>query len=316
MAAFGIGTGTTGARADLLLCDDIVDIRSLYSTQERQRVKDAFHNNLMNLLEPAGRFWGLCTPWHPDDLNAELKANQHYALFRRAVGPNLESVWPEKWPTELLAARRAEIGEESFARGYRLQPFNSQEVVIHPHWVQYWPECPTRVACEQVVLAVDPAVSDQRRADATAFVVAARLTMDGQRMVIILAATAQRWRTPAMIEALGQWDQHWQPDAILFESNAAFAGIRDVMTQRTRFGSRVVGKPQTRSKASRIAALSVAIQNGSVRLLGQGQQCQADQRELFEQLTQYPFASHDDLADACATAVEHLLKQQEPRVWI
>ena len=29
----------------------------------------------MNLLEPDGRFWGLFTPWHRDDLNARLKVN-------------------------------------------------------------------------------------------------------------------------------------------------------------------------------------------------------------------------------------------------
>lgn len=64
VAAFGVGTGSTGARADLLVCDDIVDVRSLHSPGDRQRVRDYFTNNLLNLLEPDGRFWGLCTPWH------------------------------------------------------------------------------------------------------------------------------------------------------------------------------------------------------------------------------------------------------------
>lgn len=63
-SAVGVGTGSTGARADLLVCDDIVDVRSIASRAERDRVKDHFRNNLMNLLEPDGRFWGLYTPWH------------------------------------------------------------------------------------------------------------------------------------------------------------------------------------------------------------------------------------------------------------
>ena len=41
---------------------------ALRSRADRRRVKDFFHENLMNLLEPDGRFWGLFTPWHPDDL--------------------------------------------------------------------------------------------------------------------------------------------------------------------------------------------------------------------------------------------------------
>src|SRR5262245_39360402 len=82
VAAFGVGAGSTGTRADLLICDDVVDVRSLYSKAERDRVADYFTNNLMNLLEPGGRCWVLFTPWHLDDLNARLKRNEMYALLR------------------------------------------------------------------------------------------------------------------------------------------------------------------------------------------------------------------------------------------
>jgi hypothetical protein len=120
--AFGVGAGSTGTRADLLVCDDIVDVRALQSRAERRRVIDYFHDNLMNLLEPDGRFWGLFTPWHHDDLNSRLKKNGAYALFREPVGADLEPIWEAKWPAERLRERKAEIGSLSFARGYLLQP--------------------------------------------------------------------------------------------------------------------------------------------------------------------------------------------------
>src|SRR5438309_1600339 len=124
LTAVGVGSVSTGSRADLLICDDIVDVKALRSRADRDRVKAFFHENLMNLLEPDGRFWGLFTPWHKDDLNSDLKKNPAYALFRRAVEPRnspaapqqpgcspadeWETVWPEKWPAERLAARRRE----------------------------------------------------------------------------------------------------------------------------------------------------------------------------------------------------------------
>src|SRR5437667_2136019 len=86
LTAVGVGSVSTGSRADLLICDDIVDVKALRRRADRQRVKVFFHENLMNLLEPDGRFWGLFTPWHKDDLNSDLKKNPAYALFRRAVG--------------------------------------------------------------------------------------------------------------------------------------------------------------------------------------------------------------------------------------
>lgn len=111
VAAFGVGAGSTGTRADLLVCDDIVDVRALHSRAERERAAAFFHDNLLNLLEPDGRFWGLCTPWHPDDLNARLKRNPAFALFRHAVGDDLAPVWEAKWPRMQFMSRIArEIG--------------------------------------------------------------------------------------------------------------------------------------------------------------------------------------------------------------
>ena len=138
VAALGIGSGSTGTRADLLVCDDVVDVRSLHSKAARERVADYFANNLMNLLEPDGRFWGLFTPWHRDDLNARLKKNGAYALFSRAVGADFEPVWPERWPADALRARKEEIGSASFSRGYRLQSVADEDTPIRASWIRFW----------------------------------------------------------------------------------------------------------------------------------------------------------------------------------
>jgi hypothetical protein len=56
VTAVGVGPVSTGSRADLLVCDDIVDVQALRSRADRERVKAFFHENLMNLLEPDGHF--------------------------------------------------------------------------------------------------------------------------------------------------------------------------------------------------------------------------------------------------------------------
>jgi predicted phage terminase large subunit-like protein len=305
VSAVGLGTGSTGARADLLICDDVVDVRSLQSAAERERAKAYFHNNLMNLLEPDGRFWGLCTPWHGADLNAELKANPAFHVFRRAVGPNLESVWPEKWTRERLEARKREIGSASFARGYFLTPVAQEELLIPRDWVAFYDDALEHVEYDLVMLSVDPAIGTTDHHDATGLVVIGRRAT-GE--IDCLEANAVRLALPDLVTLLGQWDARWQPDEILFESNAAFAGIRDLLVRHTTFGPRIKSLVQSKSKHSRIAALSVLVEQKRVRF-------KREQTALFDEMTTYPHAAHDDLVDALASGVHYLTQRFEPRVW-
>ena len=314
VAAFGLGSGSTGARADLLVCDDVVDVRSLASKAERDRAGEFFHNNLLNLLEPGGRCWVLCTPWHADDLNSRLKGNPAFAHFRRAVGPGLEPVWAAKWPADRLAERRAEIGSTAFARGYHLTVLDEQSVTVPAAWVQFWCDAVPRETYERVVLAVDPAVSTASGADASALVTLGKLP--GVNEVRVLEAFARRVSAPGLVQLIADADERWRPDTILFESNAAFAGLRDLLRRHATFGPRVTGEAATRGKAGRVAALGVTVESGTVRLKGTpGGAVDAGQRALFEELTTFPFAAHDDLVDALAAGAAELLGKPEQRIW-
>jgi predicted phage terminase large subunit-like protein len=310
VASVGVGAATTGARADLLVCDDIVDVRLLHSRADRERVAAYFHENLVNLLEPDGRLWCLFTPWHSDDLNARLKRNPAFALFRRPVGDNLEPVWPAKWPRQALERRRAEIGSIAFARAYRLVCVPDDAVAICPAWVRFWtaPADP-----EAVILAVDPAVSVKARADASALVTLARTA---ENQIHCLEAIARRVSAPDLVQLIDDADRRWRPEAILFEANAAFAAVRDLLMRHARFGPKIKSVVQTRDKAARVSAFSVPVENGSFRLKGDGRGgVDPGQQALFDEMTTFPAGEHDDLLDAAAFGAEELLNRKEPRVW-
>ena len=140
----------------------------------------------MNLLEPDGRFWNLSTPWHPNDVNSWLKSTGVYPLYRRAVGPNDEPVWQEKWPVEALRRRKAEIGEAGYARGYRLACVNEEDSLIQRDWLHFHTE--TNPTFDRTVLAIDPAVSTSAKADASALVLAGR----SGTTVLVMQALARR----------------------------------------------------------------------------------------------------------------------------
>src|SRR5262249_34055654 len=107
-----------------------------------------------------------------------------------------------------------------------------------------------------------------------------------------------------------------RPDVILFEANAAFAGIKDLLVRHARFGPKVKGITQSKDKASRVSAFSVPVENGSFRLKGTDpRHVDPGQQELFDEMTTFPFGEHDDLLDAAASGTAYLLERPEPRVW-
>ena len=310
VAAFGIGAGATGTRADLLICDDIVDVKAMYGRADRERARIDFDNNLLNLLEPDGRFWGLSTPWHRDDLNAHLKKNPAYAIFRQAIDAELTPIWPEKWSHEALAIRREEIGEAAFARGYRLLPVSEGEMIIDPDWVKAWMR--PQPTFESIVIAIDPAVSSGSKADATGIVVLGKAS----GVVYCLDAKAYRVKLPELLPLIDQLDQLWQPTAICFESNAAFKGICDLLKDDRHYGHKVQGRPSQGSKVSRIDTFAVRVQRGEFLIRGTDSgEVDPEQKELFNEMTTFPFGDHDDLLDAAAAGTEFLLGTREPRVW-
>lgn len=309
IAAIGIGAASTGSRADLLVCDDIVDVKSIASRSQRKRIKEYFRDNLMNLLEPDGRCWNLFTPWHADDLNNELKQNPEFAHFRRAVSDDLEPVWPERWSRERLEERRREIGSISFARGYRLTPLAVESSLIHADWIRLWQEA---MPWERVILSIDPALSISERADASALVLLAKMADNTIRCI---EAVARRVATPHLIMLIDEMDQRYHPDVILFEANAAFRGIHDLMVRHAGFGPKIKAITQVKDKATRVAAFSVAVENGTFQLRGRNGVVDPSQQALWDEMTMFPVAEHDDLLDAASTGTKYLLDYREPRIW-
>ena len=120
---------------------------------------------------------------------------------------------------------------------------------------------------------------------------------------------------PDLVALIDSFDREWNPAVILFETNAAFLGIKDLLARHARFGPKLKSVMQSADKGSRVSAFSVAVENGAFRLKGSATGVDAGQRELFDEMTVFPFGEHDDLLDAAATGTAFLLDRRAPRAW-
>lgn len=118
IVGLGIGTSITGKHADVVVTDDIVNVKDRTSQAERERTKRAYME-LQNIKNRGGRIINTGTPWHKDDA---------FTLM-----PN-----PKKWTwkdTGLISEEEAEdikahMTNSLFAANYELRHIAEDDVIF------------------------------------------------------------------------------------------------------------------------------------------------------------------------------------------
>lgn len=148
--ASGVLSTGAGGRADLLLCDDVVDLKnSVINPAQREQVIKAIKETWFSLVSSTGKIVWICTPYHIADATHNLKDTgafkvwwtpairyeKHYddtgnLILDDETGQAKVTkiiLWPDKWSEEKLEARRQELGTRVFTRQYLLNAMSDEE---------------------------------------------------------------------------------------------------------------------------------------------------------------------------------------------
>lgn len=118
VVGLGIGTSITGKHADIVITDDIVNIKDRISKAERERTKVQYME-LQNICNRGGRFINTGTPWHKEDAISIMPNVKRYDCYSTGL------ITREK-----LEQLRESMSDSLFAANYELKHIADKDAMF------------------------------------------------------------------------------------------------------------------------------------------------------------------------------------------
>lgn len=118
ITGLGIGTSITGKHADIVITDDIVNLKDRVSRAERESTKLAFME-LQNIKNRGGRFINTGTPWHKEDAISMMPNVRKYDCYSTGLISK-----------EQLAGLRTSMSDSLFAANYELKHIADKDAMF------------------------------------------------------------------------------------------------------------------------------------------------------------------------------------------
>lgn len=114
----GITSSVTGKHANVVVTDDIVNLKDRISKAERERTK-AFYQELQNIKNRDGKIINTGTPWHKDDAISLMPNVQKYDCYSTGL------ITPDK-----LKTLRSSMSDSLFAANYELKHIADKDAMF------------------------------------------------------------------------------------------------------------------------------------------------------------------------------------------
>ncbi len=301
----GVLKAIYGARYDLVILDDIIDLKNSSTTGQRQKIVDWHDTTLLSRLMRGDREWIIGTPWNKYDAYHVL-AERGIPCFKYPVETNGKFLWPEQWDAERLAARKQKMTAWRFWQQYYMQdqspdesPFDlgviERAYIPDTHWRN-----PAMVPADwQFLTGVDLGIEQKKDSDRTVF---CTLATDGVKKLIV-DIRAGKWKAKEkkrIAEAL-----HRQYGGMfVVESNSAQRLMIEMLEDYTRvpvMGSRTEHATKVSDEWG-IPSLAIDVENGRWQIPAKPN-APLEIRELIDEMVMYNPTSHTgDTLMACYLA--------------
>lgn len=317
--ACGVGGGTTGRPANLLLIDDPIKNRTeADSASNRNKLWGYYNSSLVNRKQPTNDGRPpievlIQTRWHPDDLAGRIMTSDdwqdgdwHHIDFP-AISASGSPLWPERFDIDYLTKMQRRDPRE-FAALYQQQPYVAGGDMIKTNWFNTYRPQDLPASFQSTILTVDSAFSTKTSADPSVIM---QLGLSHTGDIYILNVIRERIDYPSLKRRLigenarlrgrglrGIYIEEFSAGAVLVQELKKTPGLA-VIPYRT-YGAR--GKAT--DKVTRLSSVLPLIEGGRVFIPED-----ADWLDDFiEEAQGFPNTKHDDQIDALAMGLDILNK--------
>lgn len=248
-----------GLHVGAVLCDDMPDESSLYSDEQREKLKELLKGTIEPIVEPYGYFIVCGTPYSsaPNELYQVLKADKRFYCFEYPViFPDGRPLAPDRYTFDQILAKKEELGTIVFNREYLVVPISDSSTIFPYEYlmrstigmenirfatsIDDYP-----IKLQRVHIGVDFAVSGNIGADYTVYSV---WGVDSMKNYHLLTYYRQKGMSHnEQIDKIVQLDRLFRPNKIVCESNgfqsilsalARERGLKNIETFTTTEGNK------------------------------------------------------------------------------
>ena len=317
--AGGYGSAWLGRRLDLLVDDDLADLKLNSGTDDaRSALQQWFKEVITNCLEKESQAIMIGTMQHHKDLYNTII---HEEIERRKTGqpkvwdvrkyravirdetPTTPAVvlWPDKNPYDHLMKRKAEIGTAIFEKQYQNIAVNEDLLVFKGAFLD---KCLDRgtvmgeqgvLEGEQIYIGVDPASGESGLSKF--FVMVALGMIKGENKLRIIDVFRDKISVTAQLKWLEKWWRMYHPNLIIIETNAYQMALKQILTRDypfIRVQGQFTGKNKIDPEIGIVATMSPIVENGLLRIPYGDAMSQRVADRLTDELKLWPEGEYTD----------------------
>lgn len=120
-----------GLHVGAAVSDDLPDDSSIYSLEQREKLKDLFKGAITPIVEPYGYNIVDGTPYQAQDLYYELKQDPKFMVFEYpAIFPDGRLLAPDRFTFDKLMEEKKSVGTLVFSREYLVVPISDDSTIF------------------------------------------------------------------------------------------------------------------------------------------------------------------------------------------